>query len=651
MIVTVNILIPYFVGDEDADKESGGDGDHSEGREEAEALKQELAKIKVYPPTTDIKINEEYDPADFPESYKHNTTKEKLVLSYAENFRRQYVHLYRDRKPLFLNPINECSLEKFVCTTIRPTELKYQELYDWDGTAEFVADYLNFTTLEPPYELPQRLLSPSTVLKGQKGNCFEYSTLLCSLLIGAGYDAYVVSGYASRETCLMDETREVCPLLKKKQETRSEKKEKVAKKYTVKPPKDLRSKFELKMEKRRLDEIAAEEEKRKLEEEERQAELEKPPPDDLHGLRIHSWVLVLEGKREVPESFFIEPFTGLAHPVNDEQYLGIESVWNHQNYWVNMQDCSEGCKNMRYDLGDCTLWEFMFPSNEKPVLQIPEDDEFGEDEEDEDLNDVERHLDIPPSWVEPIRLSLKDFEMRCPQGKKTKLYKRAKLEKFAHYLMKDGLSCRLSIYGDRELTDLIQTKEYFVHRVDKLYEKLHNHRTSWVNEFYAPGRGRCLKEHQFTANAPGPENERTMIFYNEARVDGLVRREETPIEMVEHFKDRDDFLYYRCTTFGKRPKKFGPAEDTTQRPIEKILERYNRNTEIAANEDIAELIFIISEEKIQITYHTEDSKISASTREFFKPANADDKGAQFVLTGEMHSTFQVDPARKQKKQV
>ena len=35
-------------------------------------------------------------------------------------------------------------------------------------------------------------------------------------------------------------------------------------------------------------------------------------------------------------------------------------------------------------------------------------------------------------------------------GKKTKIYKRAKLEKFAHYLMKDGLVTRLSMYQDSE---------------------------------------------------------------------------------------------------------------------------------------------------------------------------------------------------------
>ena len=73
-------------------------------------------------------------------------------------------------------------------------------------------------------------------------------------------------------------------------------------------------------------------------------EREKPPPDDLHGLRVHCWVLVLSGKREVPVSFFIDSSTGKTYPVDSEHYLGIESVWNHKNYWVNMQDCGQGLK-------------------------------------------------------------------------------------------------------------------------------------------------------------------------------------------------------------------------------------------------------------------------------------------------------------------
>ena len=55
--------------------------------------------------------SEIFNPADFPESYKENLPKEKLVLAFSENFRRQFVHLYRDRKPLLLNPVNECGVE------------------------------------------------------------------------------------------------------------------------------------------------------------------------------------------------------------------------------------------------------------------------------------------------------------------------------------------------------------------------------------------------------------------------------------------------------------------------------------------------------------------------------------------------------------
>lgn len=58
------------------------------------------------------------------------------------------------------------------------------------------------------------------MLKYQEGNCFDFSTLLCSMLLGAGYDAYCVYGYGSQDLCHMDLTREVCPLTVKPKEVR-----------------------------------------------------------------------------------------------------------------------------------------------------------------------------------------------------------------------------------------------------------------------------------------------------------------------------------------------------------------------------------------------------------------------------------------------
>ncbi|XP_077994789.1 dynein regulatory complex subunit 7-like [Glandiceps talaboti] len=624
-----------------------------EESENLQALREELEKIKVVTPQIDLPEPEFEDISGYPLSYKENENKETLVLQYAENFRRQYVHLYRDRKPLLLNPLNECGTEKFVCTTIRPTLLPYQELYDYDGAAEFVADYITFVSLQPPIELPKTLYSPATVLKRQKGHCFEMSTLLCSLLLGAGYDAYVVSGYATRETCLCDETREICPLMKKKEQVKKEEQKKESKKYTVKPPKDLRSKFILKQEHRKIEEQEKEEEKRRKEEEEKQAELEKPPPDDLYGLRIHSWVLVLSGKREVPENFFIEPLTGNSFPTTDVNFLGIESLWNNYNYWVCMQDCSEGCKNLIFDLGDCAKWEYMFPQTEKPILTIPdaEEDALDFDDEEDEEKEEEKHLDLPPSWVQPFELSLREFQTRCPLGKKTLLYKRARLEKFAEYLMRDGLVTKLSIYDDKELNSLVQVKEWYSNRNDKLDLRVHNHRNGAVTEYYLKGRPRNLKEHIYKALTPGPESERTMIFYNHARVDGLVKREETPTELTEHFINRDDFLFYRHVEFGKRQKKLEPAGSSSSnaRPINKIVDKFHRNRAKPANEDVAERVFLIAEDRIQLTFHHEDTKISASTREFLKPPNANDKGSVLQMTPDMTTTFQVDNTSKTPK--
>lgn len=68
---------------------------------------------------------------------------------------------------------------------------------------------------------PKTLWSPTKILADQRGNCFDYANLLCSLLVGAGYDAYVVSGYATREICYMDTTRLPNPYVKKRHEVKT----------------------------------------------------------------------------------------------------------------------------------------------------------------------------------------------------------------------------------------------------------------------------------------------------------------------------------------------------------------------------------------------------------------------------------------------
>nr|XP_056718780.1 dynein regulatory complex subunit 7 [Euleptes europaea] len=623
--------------------------------DELHDLEDKLSQIQVHIPEVVYAFDwSSVDTSGLPASYRTNSPKEQLLLQVVENFRQQYVHLCPDREPLFLHPVNECSVEKFVSTTVRPTLLPYSELYDWDSCARFVSDYLTMEPLPSPIAPPSYLYSPTTILRYQRGNCFDFSNLLCSLLIGAGYDAYCVNGYATREICMMDETKEVCPLLQKEAEVTVEAIKQKPKKYAVKPLRDLQSKYELHQAAKETAKEQEAEEKKRKEEKEKIVEAEKPIPDSLYGLRVHAWVLVLSGKREVPESFYIDPFTGRSYDTKDELFLGIESVWNHRNYWINMQDCWNGCKDLEFDLGDPVRWEFMLLGTDKPLLLLPEMEE--EDENDDEVEDLMKEeeskaFDMPASWVEPIRITSKEFEVRCPQGKKEILYKNAKLEKWAPYLNKNGLISRLTLYEDPDYSKMLEVKEWFKNREDMMERRELKKQTDVTTEYFAPGHVQGLKAH--TYKTMEPETERTMEFYSETRVDGLQKRVETPTDMIEYFEGRSDFLRYRHTEFGKRTKK--PANNTqvntesNARPIVKITERFHRNPEKPADQDVAERIFLISKEKILLTYHYKQNYITASKREFNKRSDVDSTGNKITMTHDMCISYKAGLMEKDEK--
>ncbi|KAF1526356.1 Dynein regulatory complex subunit 7, partial [Eudyptes sclateri] len=646
----------------------GGRMEVLEEKEEEEQREEELKALEISAKLQDLetKVSMEQicipsdvpdfdwssiDTSQLPSSYKTNSLKEKKLLHIADHFLQQYAHLCPDRKPLFLHPVNECGVEKFVSTTVRPTLLPYTELYHWDGCASFVSDYLTVEPLKSPITPPGSLYSPTTILKYQRGNCFDFSVLLCSMLIGAGYDAYCVHGYATREICTLDETLELCPLLRKPQEVPKEGMKKSSNKYRVKPPPDLHSKFELQQEAKKAAETEAAEKDKEREEEK---ELEKPRRDPLYGLRVHAWVLVLSGKREVPETFFINPFTGNSHSTMDEHFLGIESVWNHRNYWVNMQDCWNGCKDLIFDLGDAIRWEIMLSGSNKPLQLLPDAEEEKElsDRDIDDMQEKEEDIsfDMPPSWVAPIQISPREFETRCSQGRKVILYRKAKLEKWAPYLNGNGLVKRLTTYADLDCTEVVEVREWFKNREDMLDMREVNKQTQLTTDYFSPGHLLNLKAHTYTSLEP--ETGHTMEFYNEARVDGLQKRVENANEMTEYFVGRDDFLHVRHMEFGKRGKKIhlaGTRTDINSQPIVQIKECFHRNLEKPADEDVAERIFLITEETIHLTYHLKDKYITASKKDFFKASERDRKGNEIVMTPEMCITYQAGSSEKEKK--
>lgn len=98
---------------------------------------------------------------------------------------------------------------------------------------------------------------------------------------------------------------------------------------------------------------------------------------------------------------FIEPSTGqICNPKEYETsnlYLGVESVWNEFNYWVNMQDCSEACSKIDWNLSDPKLWEHLLAGEPPDRRNISEET----DEEDDESAKIRRefHMLMPVSYV------------------------------------------------------------------------------------------------------------------------------------------------------------------------------------------------------------------------------------------------------------
>ncbi|NXN17500.1 DRC7 protein, partial [Indicator maculatus] len=579
------------------------------------------------------------DTSQLPSSYRTNSLREGKLLSMAARFLQQYSHLCPDRKPLFLHPVNECGVEKFVSTTVRPTLLPYAELYNWDSCASFVSGFLTMEPLKCPLTVPTSLYSPTTILSCQRGNCFDFSVLLCSLLLGAGYDAYCVHGYATREMCALDQTLELCPLLSKPQEVPEEGMEK-SKKYRIKPMPHLQKMFELEQEIKKKAETEA---AQKNKEREKEKEEEKPKADPWHGLRVHAWVLVLSGKREVAENFFINPFTGNSHSTKDENFLGIESIWNHRNYWVNMQDCRNGCKDLLFNLSDGICWEAFLSGSTRPLPAAKKEKEFLErDEEDLEKEEAGRSFDMPPSWVAQIQISPKELQTCYVQGRKVIHYKKAKVEKWAPYLNEDGLVERLTIYTDLDCTEVEEVREWFRHREDMLDRRELKKQTQLTTDYFSPGHLSHLKAHSYTSLEPGAEHR--MEFYHQARADELQKCVASATKLTEHFVGRGDLLYLRQVEFAegeKKPTLAGSRAGTSFRPIVLIKEFFHRNPAKPADEDVAERVFMIPERKIHLKYHLDDKYITTSKREFFQVAERDMEGHKILKNHEICITYEV----------
>lgn len=130
----------------------------------------------------------------------HREGHARSLLDYVDDFNSQYAALYQDRRPLFLNPLNEHGRRAFVCTTLRPCLPSNVQslLHSAESCATFFASSLDFISLADHDKPPEHLLAPQFVIDAGSADSFGLANLNASVMCGTGYDAYVVYGLAPR---------------------------------------------------------------------------------------------------------------------------------------------------------------------------------------------------------------------------------------------------------------------------------------------------------------------------------------------------------------------------------------------------------------------------------------------------------------------
>lgn len=561
--------------------------------------------------------------------YQTNTPKEELLLEHVREFEEQFVTVYGNRF-LFLCPPNEYGIPKFLPTSVRPTHLPFKELYEYGPCAQFLANFFNYEELSPPDRYPPVIPAPASVLKWQAGDCFDLSVAVCSILVGVGYDAYCVSGFAPRFITTRNEARSVCAQLEwDDEERKAEVEPDDDDKFTI--PKRAPNKSEYQEAKNAAEAL----DKARMQEEEMKSDSEDDPSsdeDEFENRRIHCWVLVRKGSRDVEKDRYIEPTTGRVYDVNRCPYLKIDLIWNHRNLWVNMQICN--ASQVQLDLYNSRYFEYVMlepdGGNNDTGHGLYGDDVGGvgtvaEEQETGKVEQATQILDMPPSWSDRLEISREAFHARCYMGEKTIFYHKCKVEQYAPYTQDDGLIQRITLYKDVRRLIPLEIREKFKHRRDKLVERQRKPMLNETIEHFEPGRqssspsapGGALRQFREISGIS-----RELIFYN-SRLDGLIRC----VEMIgrkvfEHFEDRDDRLVYHSVTLepqshspGGRSLQGGPKRDTY--PVEsmgdllirKMTQKFARNPLVPPDEDIHKICYFLTEQKIRVDYHREPGRL------------------------------------------
>lgn len=620
--------------------------------------------------TKERRANDSYRNIDaYPESYQTNTTKEELCQEYINSYLQQFTEFYPKRRLPFISVENEIGVKKLVCTTIRPTQLPFQELYDFYECASFLAGYITYEPLQPPTEYPLYLFSPSTTFQSCTGDSFDIATLMCSFLIGANYDAYVVSGYAPRHITLRDQSLSLCPLLGKqasKEDSGSSSSSNhttISEEGSYTVPKDLILESSY---------LKSEDEKERLTKldnfkiwvpdtieryQAMQKESDEKEALNIHARRVHAWILIVAGKRDIKEHIFIEPSTGRVYTIQNSPYIAIESIWNHMNYFNNVH-IDKKPSSIDYDFHDNRCWESLFmlksTSNRHTAGDNDENDEklsklddsssssgVGNSvvNESSTIFDNMKYFDVPPTWVEALRFDRKQYLLKYPpSGLRTINYFCSKVEFFTKGVHPQAMVMKITLYLDKECTKVNEIHEWYESRKDKLYKRIRYYLGDrHVIEYYHPG---SIGEVKTWLQYPGKHTE--IDFYVAGRLDRMYRRiEYLGKEIVEHFQDRTDNMVYRQTlltadkaSVGKRQFVLPASTLSKELYLLKLIVQYDRDSNAKMGSDVYLRTFFIREGKYVLQYHYRKDQISGQINTYMHTKGPNIPGVSDHATGQ-----------------
>ncbi|XP_055346646.1 dynein regulatory complex subunit 7-like [Paramacrobiotus metropolitanus] len=610
-----------------------------------------------------------------PPHYYEYTQKESQCLAIVSNFRRQFTDAYPDRKPLFLTPVNEVGVPRFVCTTIRPTIFSYHDLFQWDGIARFFAYQLEYIFLNPPDIPPTVVMSPSFVLRERQGNCFDYCFLLASVLIGVGYDAYIVVGYASAAICTGDESHRVCPCVPQEPlptiipqyeqdfdfaDLHSEIACEVFK-DTINRQRAARIK-ERNANIKGLAELLANEKERAGPQPDVDNE-ENPETDPYFHRRVHAWIVIVPGKRDIADAFFIEPLTGTAFPATHSEFYDIESIFNHRQYYVNMQPRPTGEQLLSWDVSDIQKWEPVFRETAADAGKGSASITDGTtDSEDllatvgcklfaEDIQGAPsqcqvaawpfRGFEMPRPWSEPLVISRRRYLRYCKNGYRLHRYLKCDMEYYHQYERKDGLVNKFIIFSNRKKTHIMEVKELYENRRDRLKYRKHTIRDGILREYFAPGHTKAIRMHDVQIHSEKPpkfselyrsintydvhENTlRMMTYYHQYRNDGLERLEQRSDGIHWFYRGRRDRLVERYISYGTQIDRSYAVEALKckgdQRPVAVVREKFDRDPQCQDPDvDIYIREYHVGENKLLLVFQPGKDLVTSTQRRFILP--------------------------------